>query len=148
MTEPVLTVLCGMPGSGKSTYAASLQGVTVVSCDDVRAGRNPARVFHAAYGRTRAALAAGLHVVFDACSLQPAARSGLLALGRRAGARCELVMFCVPMTVCATRNSARLQPAYGVNWIDLRAQANAAVRAVKSEGWDHVAYVPRAGAVM
>lgn len=149
-TQPTLTVLCGMPGSGKSTWAAdyaALVDCRVISCDAVRAGEDPAHVFNAAHARARALLGQGTSVVFDACSLQPQARARLLRVGREARARCELVFFCTPMLLCATRNSGRLQPAY-VSWIDVRAQARAAFRAVSSERWDGVRCVPHADPFM
>lgn len=159
MTEPTLIVLCGMPGAGKSTWAAKQHGVIVISCDAVREGESPIHVFAAAHDRLHTLLTctcirdfpypdcpvhsgrAAATVIFDACSLQPFARSRLLHIGRAAGARCELVFFCTPMLTCAARNALRKQPARA-DWIDLRSQARLAYQATQHEGWALITYLP------
>lgn len=147
-SKPTLTVLCGMPAAGKSTWAAAQPNAFVVSCDAVREGEDPVQVFNAAHARAAELLGAACPaVVFDACSLLPHARARLLHLGRDAGARCELVFFCTPMLLCATRNAGRAVPAL-VNWIDVRAQARAALRAVQRERWDAVSFIPARDANM
>lgn len=143
-TQPTLRVLCGMPGAGKSTWAAANGGGAVVlTADSIREhGAAGAPVFHAMEARARAALVAGQDVLIDACSLTAGARSVWLAVAVQCDACTELVMLCTPGSVCMERDALRKQRSTAA-WRTVRAQAHAAVFAVQREGWHTVLYVPR-----
>lgn len=139
--QPKLIVLCGLPASGKSTYAARL-GVTVASADAIRtANANPSHEFAKMHATLRAALRAGKHVVADACSLRPNERLALQRIGRDCYARCELVVFMVPWHVCLRRDAARAQSAK-IDWVKWRGLLDDAWRAAPREHWDRVSYEP------
>jgi len=139
---PTLTVLCGLPGSGKSTYAATL-GATVLSADAIRErGESAGVVFGWLYIRARRLLAAGRDVVADTCALDVADRAALLALGRAAGARVELVYMRVDAEVCRARDAARAEgQRYRGEWNRARVKHSLSYNAVYREGFDRVTVV-------
>jgi predicted kinase len=134
-----LTVLMGLPGSGKSTYAARQRGAEVLTADAIRiANANAAHTFIVLHSRLRELLAAGKSVIVDTCALQRNARARLQRIGRQHGARCVLVTFNTDWRVCRTRNAARRTGQALVDWPAARAQLAEAVRAVPHERWDRV----------
>lgn len=135
-----LTLLCGLPAAGKSTWAARHCAALVVSADAIREQHAPAAVvFDTLYSRAAAALSAGQNVVIDACSLTRAARSRARDLARAHGAACDLVFFLTPWHVCASRDAQREQPA-GVN-VRSALALDAAYRDVVHEHYRSVRYV-------
>lgn len=90
-----LILLIGVPGSGKSTYAASLaaqhEKITVVSSDQIRleitsredSFEKDTEVFQVLEARARAALANGQTVVIDATNLTARRRARWLSLPHR-----------------------------------------------------------------
>lgn len=139
---PTLTVLCGLPGSGKSTYAMTL-GVTVVTADSIRERGEAAGVaFGVLYTRVRRALASGRDVVADTCALDVAERATLLGIGRAAGARVELVYMRVDVEVCRQRDAARVEgQRYRGEWNRARVKHSLSYNAVYREGFDRVTVV-------
>lgn len=115
---PTLTVLIGLPGCGKSTYAKKKKeaGLTVISPDEIREeltgdmsdqSRNR-EVFSLAHKRTREALRLGGSVVFDATNLTRKARNDLLSyIPDRHNTYVEYVLFRVPLEECLKRNRQR-----------------------------------------
>lgn len=141
-----LTVLCGLPGSGKSTYAAMLQatiGQTIVSADAYRKGASGRAVFDALYTQVHDALDAGRDVVCDVSALRSGDRAPLQAMGNARAASTELVFFCTPWHVCRARHERRPGAAW-IDWRTKRQQAADAYIATRHEGWTRVLGTTRA----
>jgi predicted kinase len=112
-----LTALVGAPGSGKSTYAATLAGPSgvVLSSDALRAevgtGPGDQTVSAAAVTllrqRCRALLSGGTSAMVDATNTTAVGRRGLLDIARQTDARPVAVLFDVPLAVCLARNASR-----------------------------------------
>ncbi|NUT97860.1 MAG: AAA family ATPase [Saccharothrix sp.] len=111
---PRLVVMCGPAGSGKSTFVHGLDGVDVVSLDDLRAARG-SRADQRANGdvlreglrRLDAALARGGTVVWDATSLNRPQRSVLRDVADRHGALVTHAVLVVDEDEAARRNAGR-----------------------------------------
>jgi predicted kinase len=100
---PALTVLCGLPGSGKSTVAEAVRrrvSVAVVQSDRIRkllidaptySTDESARVFGAIHTVVERLLADGVPVLLDATTLQEQQRAPLASIASRTGARLILV---------------------------------------------------------
>lgn len=118
--RPALVVLCGMPGSGKSTAAAhGVAGRVIhVSVDDCRAivgsGLRDQRVtrdaFNLAYDQTRDALEFSAAVVlFDSTAISRPARASLKRYAQRCRAPIYLVVFPLEWELVLERNAARVE---------------------------------------
>lgn len=142
MTAHTLTVMCGLPGSGKSTYAALHRPkAALLSADDIRLTRaNPVLVYATLFAQA-GVLLRRTDVVVDTCALNARNRHALYRIGRDAHAYVELVILCVPWAECKRRDARREQRA-PVDWVAYCKQGLATLRSVPSEGWDCVTYVP------
>lgn len=148
VTATTLRVLCGLPGAGKSTLAlrlareartSGLSAVSVHSADAVRVERlEPARVFHELRRSVADALERGGLVIADSCALRAHERAWLLACGRRAYARCELVLVTTRWQTCIERDRARGPRASRVDWPSAMALLELSRRVAYVEGWDIV----------
>lgn len=110
-----LVVLCGIPGSGKSTWARTfLDHDVVVSSDDIReeilrdaqdqsANEQVFAVFH---DRILHGLRCGKVVVADSTALDARSRETLRGLASQANARLHLIVF-TNLTQAITRNQRR-----------------------------------------
>jgi predicted kinase len=110
-----LIITVGLPGSGKSTYLASL-GVNAISSDEIRRliADDPhdqtmnARVFATVRYLVRQRLASGRPVTYvDATHLTPWERKPYLQLALRYGCKIEALFFDVPVETCMARNQTR-----------------------------------------
>lgn len=118
-----LTILRGLSGSGKSTWAESQFGVVVVSRDTLRVAlfgsdgpdyyRRPdlracedmiTKVEHEAI---RAGLASGKHVVSDNTYIEWKYVKPIAAIGFKMGADVEVKVFDVPLSTAIERNKMR-----------------------------------------
>lgn len=107
-----LTLLCGLPATGKSTLAQALGG-QVVSLDDIRT-RMPGsgtqltgRVRQQAQLEIRSGLAGGKHVIVDATLLTRQSRQPWVRLGRDYGAWIRIVCTEGSAHEVVSRNKAR-----------------------------------------
>ena len=107
--------MCGLPGSGKSTYLANLGAHPISSdairellADDPRDQTIHVRVFAAIRYLVRQRLAIGKAVTYvDATHLTPEERAPHIRLARAYGCQVEAVFFDVPVEVCQERNRLR-----------------------------------------
>ncbi|MER7276674.1 AAA family ATPase [Dactylosporangium sp. NPDC000244] len=113
-TKFTVTVMSGLPGSGKDHWvAANRPGVPVVSLDDLRdeLGVRPTQdqgpVVAAAYARAKEHLRAGSPYVWNATNVTRALRSRAIGVAADYGARVEVVGVEAPPAVVHRRNRAR-----------------------------------------
>lgn len=130
-----------MPGSGKSTYAATL-GPVVLSADAYRSGASGGALFADLYRRLGAELGQSHDAVCDVSALRACDREALRRIGVQHDARCVLVFFCVSWPICRERYLARKR-APRINWYEKRQLAAQAFKAIRGEGWDEVVYYPK-----
>ena len=103
-----LVLLCGIPGSGKSTWRALNLDAThmVVSKDRMpRSAGKQARQDR----ELRAALGAGRPVVLDNTNLTRTARTAAIASATALGVPCRAVVITAPLEVALARNAARTE---------------------------------------
>lgn len=119
--KPRLIATQGVPGSGKSTWAAEQRGFLVVNRDDLRAsyvgnhrfGSRPARKREDLIRKLRdsmivTALAAGISVIAADTNLVPRTMAGLKALADEHGADFAIQTFLhIPLQVCVERDRLR-----------------------------------------
>jgi predicted kinase len=108
-------VLVGLPGSGKSKWAAA-QNVGVLSSDGVRelltgdAENQSANrlVFPTLRNLLSARVKAGMEsTILDATSLTPKERRAWVRTAESLGCEAEAVFFDTPLALCKSRNAAR-----------------------------------------
>ena len=114
-----LVALCGLPGTGKSHFAAALERRTpcvVLGSDRMRktlvsqpryTRQEHARVFSAAHRLLETLLEEGFPVVFDATNLTARARDPLREIATRVGAPLVLVQFDAPPQLVRQRLARR-----------------------------------------
>jgi protein phosphatase len=113
-----LVILCGVPASGKSTFAKEFcekNGVVHVSTDGIRAeigsGEGDQTVSGAAFviarKRIMQSLAAGKNALIDATNVNPKARKDWIKIGREANAFITAVAFEVSKDEVYKRNEQR-----------------------------------------
>jgi protein phosphatase len=143
-----LVVLVGITGSGKSTFAGRhFLATEVISSDfcrglvsddqnDQSATADAFDVLHFIAGKR---LAAGRLTVIDATSVQPGARKPLIELARRHHVLAVAIVIDVPEAVCAARNSARPDRAFGPHVLrQQQAQLRRSLRGLRREGFHRV----------
>jgi predicted kinase len=110
-----IVLLCGLPGSGKSTYLAKT-GMTGLSSDHLRQlliddasdQTIHAQVFESLRYLLRQRLMLKRPVTYvDATHLTPGERAPYIGMGRAYGAEVEAVFFDTPLEICQERNAAR-----------------------------------------
>ena len=113
--RPRVIVLVGLPGSGKSTWAAS-QALPTLSSDALRVLLSDDATNQAIHSRVFATLRYLLRqrldlarpvTCIDATNLTPAERRPYIAAARAHDAVAEAVWFDVPVELCLERNRAR-----------------------------------------
>lgn len=149
--KPTLYVMCGLQGSGKSTYARKLEkeeGCFVVSSDEIRKQYPNAKndtVFQMVYRLANDALIDGLNVVIDATNITVKSRRQVFA-NIKADCHKQCVVICTPYEKCVKRVKDRntLSVATGDHFVPLEVLE----RYYKSfempfneEGWDSIVCV-------
>lgn len=109
-------VMCGLPGSGKSTIAKTLSNYVIISTDTIRAEfygdesiqGDGAKVFMTAYKRIVENLRNQKNVVFDATNLHPKGRKALLKFVKsKVDVNCIVFAVEVDFQECLRRNAKR-----------------------------------------
>lgn len=114
-----ITVLVGIPGSGKSTWVKeSYDGNgEVLSSDAIREELygdeaiqgNPSEVFDELYYRMEECLKRDLDVVIDATSIGKRERYTTIKMAKQYNAELEAIVFKTPIAVCIRRNDERVR---------------------------------------
>jgi predicted kinase len=139
--QPTLTVLCGLPGSGKSHWATEHAGSAVVlTGDSIRTGADPGRTFDGMRAECSRLLALGRDVLIDACSLTRRSRLEWLGIASTTRAQANLVLIDTHEDECASRNRTRHDRAR-VDWAKLRKQWAETTVAVHGEPWASIRVV-------
>ena len=105
----MLYVMCGIPASGKSTYAATIEADEILSADIVRKVRGKLDLHQTGALRMLAPprLRAGETLVIDACNTKKSERLSWLDAARWSMCDSHLVIMRTPLDVCRERNNAR-----------------------------------------
>lgn len=140
----MLYVMCGIAGSGKSTYAATLQADEVLSADIVRKTRGKLDLHQVGALRMLAPprLRAGDTLVIDACNTKQSERLSWLDAARWSMCETHLIVMRTPLDVCLSRNAER--GAMAVPDQVLFAQHDRMERiddVITDESWSHVTFV-------
>lgn len=117
---PIVQILIGLPGSGKSTYArwkAEEKGWVWISSDEIRKELTGSednqsvnsKVFETMYKHTVAALESNLNVIYDATNLSLKNRRHFIQQVKTKFLKTYFIatVFAVPYETCCTRNSER-----------------------------------------
>lgn len=110
--RPEVTIMCGLPGSGKSTYASSFTG-TVISLDEIRRA-NPKmgndEVRRTAMDLLRASLRNNEEVLWDATCYRKDFRLKVRDLAWQYGAFVRIVVVTTDLFTCITNDGNRQEP--------------------------------------
>ncbi len=128
--HPALIVLCGLPGTGKSTIARMLGDrvpLVVLESDRLRkrlfgrptySTQESRRLFRAIHALADRLLQAGIHVVIDATNLREVHRQPLYDVAQRRGARLVVVHVDAPPEVVRQRLHRRVLHRPPDDWSD------------------------------
>ena len=147
LPDPVMVVLAGAAGSGKSTWAAErFRSAEVVSSDALRAtvGSGPADLeatadAFALLDQIVAARAKrSLTTVIDTLGLDPERRVAYRRLAREAGLPAVLVIMNTAAGLCRERNRRRDRPVPALILTDQLRKISRLLETVQDEDWDRV----------
>lgn len=147
--KPILAVMVGISGSGKSFYSTGLQtslGAKLVETDGIRKEltgdatdqTQNHRVFSIAKRRVNDELAQGKNVVIDATSLNVKDRKDWVEIGKANNAEIRAYYVDVPINVAKERNAKRLRQV--PEWV-IDKQAAKLQPPTRAEGFDSVTKV-------
>ena len=144
--KPILAVMIGISGSGKSTYANGLKtslGAQLVETDAIRLEltgdaedqSQNGRVFAIAKKRVSDYLSQGKNTVIDATSLSIKDRKDWIDIGKSNNAEVRAYFIDTPVSVCKSQNNKRTRKV--PEWV-IDKQASKLFGPTKSEGFDSV----------
>ncbi|MCP4381520.1 MAG: AAA family ATPase [Hyphomicrobiales bacterium] len=109
-TGPLVTVLSGLPATGKSTLARSMDAEHISVEDRLNQGMERGSAVQASRERLRQVLRDGRDAVWDATMLTRTMRHQLLSLAEDYGARCAIQCCELPEYERSVRNRKRPEP--------------------------------------
>lgn len=147
--KPILAVMVGISGSGKSTYANGLKtslNAQLVETDAIRVEltgnaedqSQNGRVFAVAKKRVNDYLAQGKNTVIDATSLNQKERKDWINIGKANNAEVRAYFVDTPVSVCKSQNNKRERKV--PEWV-IDKQANKLFAPTKEEGFDSVTVI-------
>ncbi|KAK9830245.1 hypothetical protein WJX72_010530 [[Myrmecia] bisecta] len=114
----MVLILCGPPGSGKSTFCqqlAALSASSWVRVNQDTAGKNGKKGTRAqCVAAAIKALQAGSCVLVDRCNFDVQQRADFVALAQQLGAQAHALVFKLPVALCAQRAQQRINHEGGV----------------------------------
>lgn len=117
--KPTLTMLCGLPGSGKTTHALKMleehDNIVHLSSDAIRkelygdesVQGKPHEVFELMNKRAKEYLRMGVNVIYDACNVNSKKRIAFLQSLNKIDCVKKCVIIATPYEVCLKQNSKR-----------------------------------------
>jgi predicted kinase len=147
--KPILAVMIGISGSGKSTYANGLKtsiNAELVETDAIRLEltgnaedqSQNGRVFEVAKKRVNDILEQGKNAIIDATSLTLRDRKDWIEIGKNNNAEVRAYFIDTPVSICKSQNNKRQRKV--PEWVIDR-QASKLYAPTKSEGFDSVTVV-------
>jgi predicted kinase len=147
--KPILAVMIGISGSGKSTYANGLKtslNAQLVETDAIRLEltgnaedqSQNAKVFEIAKKRVNDYLAQGKNTIIDATSLSIKERKDWIDIGRANNAEVRAYFIDTPVSICKSQNNKRARKV--PEWVIDR-QASKLFAPTKIEGFDSVTVI-------
>ena len=155
--SPILTVLMGPPGAGKTTWTEANLAPDEVLCSTEPIRRN--RAMHVRQGaivaylaglraKAEKALSEGADAVVDGCNTRKGDRSTWLALARRYGASTRLVVFATSLDAMLAAQRTREHPVAEDKVRGYYEEFRRAEVAVRRESWGRIEYVRRSAPEM
>ena len=146
MNKPILAVMVGISGSGKSTYANGLKTslkAELVETDAIRIEltgnaedqSQNGRVFAVAKKRVNDYLSQGNNTIIDATSLSLRDRKDWIDIGKANNAEIRAYFVDTPINACKSQNNKRTRKV--PEWV-IDKQASKLFGPTKSEGFDSV----------
>jgi predicted kinase/endonuclease/exonuclease/phosphatase family metal-dependent hydrolase len=136
--SPIVLVLIGAPGSGKTTLAAHLSSVFARISQDALGSRSKCEE------AAKSELESGRSIVIDRCNFDARQRSTWISIARNFAARAIAVQLEVPLSICSHRVAARRGHEGGVEG-DSQAAKDIVTKlhgdqqpVADDEGFDHV----------
>lgn len=113
--KPIIEILVGLPGSGKSTYSKDRKSFVIHSSDALRKEMygnedcqdNNADLFTILHGRIKNDLRNGKNVIFDATNISKQRRTAFLAELKNIPCHKKCVVFMTPYETCLLFNANR-----------------------------------------
>jgi len=141
-----LTVLMGIPASGKSTLVETMPNLKVVSTDQIRkdlTGNHAnqdanADVFKIAHGAVEWYLRNDKDVLFDATNVTASARKALLDIADETDAEARLIVLHTPFDECVARNAERDQPVPDDVMVRMLVNFTRSLSEIGHETWDQI----------
>lgn len=147
LPKNTLLVLCGVPGCGKSSFAARyFTDTMIVSSDQCRTLVSDSETNMAASGEAfklfrftiERRLSLGRFTVADSTAITRRARGELLRIGRKHGFYVALLIFNIPEDVCLARNAGRDRRVISPVIARMQKMLGQTLKVVHSEGFDAV----------
>jgi predicted kinase len=149
MSKPILAVMVGISGSGKSTYANGLKtslNAELVETDVIRLEltgnaedqSQNGKVFEIAKKRVNDILSQGKNAIIDATSLSVRDRKDWIDIAKANNAEVRAYFVDTPVSVCKSQNNKRQRKV--PEWV-IDKQASKLYPPVKDEGFDSVTVI-------
>lgn len=149
MNKPILAVMVGISGSGKSTYANGLKtslNAQLVETDAIRLEltgdaedqSQNGRVFDVAKKRVNDYLSNGKNTIIDATSLTIRDRKDWIDIAKANNAEARAYFVDTPVSVCKSQNNKRSRKV--PEWV-IDKQANKLFAPTKAEGFGSVTVI-------